>query len=120
MADTKISALTAATDLVGADVPIVQGGTNKKAASTLFATDISGKQDTLVAGTNIKTINGSSILGSGDLTVSATPPDIALSLLAPTGDETITAGYSAYVVDYYEIADTFFLEVGGGSIFEIG
>ena len=31
--------------------------------------DISGKQDTLVSGTNIKTINGSSILGSGDLTV---------------------------------------------------
>ena len=29
----------------------------------------SGKQDALVSGTNIKTINGSSILGSGDLTV---------------------------------------------------
>ena len=29
-----------------------------------------GKQDTLVSGTNIKTINGSSVLGSGDLTVS--------------------------------------------------
>ena len=33
----------------------------------------SGKQDTLVSGTNIKTINGSSLLGSGDLTVSSTP-----------------------------------------------
>lgn len=30
----------------------------------------SSKQDTLVSGTNIKTINGSSILGSGDLVVS--------------------------------------------------
>jgi hypothetical protein len=30
----------------------------------------SSKQDTLVSGTNIKTINGSTILGSGDLTVS--------------------------------------------------
>ena len=30
-----------------------------------------GKQATLVSGTNIKTINGSSVLGSGDLTVSA-------------------------------------------------
>ena len=28
------------------------------------------KQDTLVSGTNIKTINGSSILGSGDITIS--------------------------------------------------
>lgn len=32
---------------------------------------LSGKQNTLVSGTNIKTINGSSILGSGDLTVIA-------------------------------------------------
>ena len=30
-----------------------------------------GKQDALVSGTNIKTINGSSILGSGDMTVDA-------------------------------------------------
>lgn len=32
-------------------------------------TALSGKQETLVSGTNIKTINGSSILGSGDLVV---------------------------------------------------
>ena len=35
---------------------------------------VDGKQATLVAGTNIKTINGSSVLGSGDLTVSAADP----------------------------------------------
>lgn len=32
-------------------------------------TDISGKQDTLVSGENIKTINGESILGSGNITI---------------------------------------------------
>ena len=32
--------------------------------------DISGKQDTLISGTNIKTINGGSVLGSGDITIS--------------------------------------------------
>lgn len=32
--------------------------------------DISGKQDKLVSGSNIKTINGESILGSGDITIS--------------------------------------------------
>ena len=32
--------------------------------------DISGKQDKLVSGTNIKTINGQSILGSGNITIS--------------------------------------------------
>lgn len=31
--------------------------------------DISGKQDTLVSGTNIKTINGSQVLGSGDIPI---------------------------------------------------
>ena len=37
--------------------------------------DISGKQDRLVSGTNIKTINGESILGSGDISISSTPVD---------------------------------------------
>lgn len=32
-------------------------------------TALTGKQDTLVSGTNIKTINGNSILGSGDITI---------------------------------------------------
>lgn len=32
-------------------------------------TDLATKQDTLVSGTNIKTVNGQSLLGSGDLTV---------------------------------------------------
>lgn len=35
----------------------------------------SGKQDNLVSGTNIKTINGQSVLGSGDLTVQAGDTD---------------------------------------------
>ena len=38
--------------------------------STVTNQDISGKQDTLVSATNIKTINGVSVLGSGDLIVS--------------------------------------------------
>lgn len=33
-------------------------------------TALSGKQDTLVSGTNIKTVNGTTLLGSGDLVVS--------------------------------------------------
>lgn len=31
--------------------------------------DLNGKQDTLVSGTNIKTVNGNSLLGSGDITI---------------------------------------------------
>lgn len=36
------------------------------------ATGLSGKQDTLVSATNIKTLNGSSLLGSGNIVLSAT------------------------------------------------
>ncbi len=90
MADTKISNLPAASDITGADIPIVQGGTNKKAAASLFATDISGKQATLVSGTNIKTIRGVSVLGSGDLYV-----DVPVTTAASTNAYTITDTYPA-------------------------
>lgn len=33
-------------------------------------TAINNKQDTLVSGINIKTVNGNSLLGSGDITIS--------------------------------------------------
>lgn len=42
-----------------------------KPVSSAQATAIGAKQDTLVSGTNIKTINGNSILGSGNLAISA-------------------------------------------------
>jgi len=44
--------------------------TGTLSSQTDLQTALNAKQDTLVSGTNIKTINGSSILGSGDLTVS--------------------------------------------------
>jgi hypothetical protein len=45
--------------------------THPQSDVTNLVTDLSNKQATLVSGTNIKTINGSTLLGSGDLTVSA-------------------------------------------------
>lgn len=47
--------------------------------------DISGKQDKLVSGTNIKTINGTSILGSGDITISGGSSDANVQAV-DTGD----------------------------------
>ena len=38
---------------------------------------LDNKQDTLVSGTNIKTINGNSILGSGDLTIESETTDLS-------------------------------------------
>ena len=40
-----------------------------KPISTATTTALAGKQDTLVSGTNIKTINGGSILGSGNISI---------------------------------------------------
>lgn len=48
-----------------------------KPVSTLQASAIALKQDTLVSGTNIKTINSNSLLGSGDLTISASPSGLS-------------------------------------------
>lgn len=44
----------------------------KAEAETLYANldSVNNKQDKLISGTNIKTINGQSILGSGDITIS--------------------------------------------------
>lgn len=43
---------------------------NKKQVTNL----LTSKQDTLVSGTNIKTINGESLLGSGDITINSSTP----------------------------------------------
>jgi hypothetical protein len=49
----------------------VWGGiTGTLSSQTDLQTALNAKQDDLVSGTNIKTINGSSVLGSGDLTIS--------------------------------------------------
>lgn len=44
--------------------------TGDNAVNSLYSGLATSKQDTLVSGTNIKTINGNSVLGSGDLSIS--------------------------------------------------
>ena len=94
MADLKISQLTAkgttiaATDLIEISESDGAGGYITK--SVTGANILSSKQDTLVSGTNIKTINGNSILGSGNLVVTpgvasltATTPVVATGTTTP-------------------------------------
>lgn len=50
-----------------------------KPVSTATQTALNAKQDTLVSGTNIKTINGSSLLGSGNLEVISALPIVEVS-----------------------------------------
>ena len=45
--------------------------------TSAIQTQINGKQATLVSGTNIKTINSTSLLGSGDISISANPSGVS-------------------------------------------
>lgn len=51
-------------------------------------TELGGKQDTLVSGTNIKTVNGESVLGSGNIQIDGG----VSSFNTRTGDITLTSG----------------------------
>jgi hypothetical protein len=102
MANIKISQLTAkgtpiaATDLL--EIAESNGAGGYVAKSVTGANILASKQDTLVSGTNIKTINGSSVLGSGNLVV--TPGVASLTATSPvvaTGTSTpvisLASGY---------------------------
>jgi hypothetical protein len=78
--------VTAGADIEAADLPSGIDATkiaNGTISNTEFQylngvtdniqTQFSGKQDTLVSGTNLKTINSTSLLGSGDISISASP-----------------------------------------------
>jgi hypothetical protein len=52
--------------------------TGDNAVNSLYSGLAASKQDTLVSATNIKTINGASVLGAGNLTVSASATGILL------------------------------------------
>jgi hypothetical protein len=66
------------------------GHTHAQSDITNLVTDLSGKQATLVSGTNIKTINSSSILGSGDLVVGQSVYSLTQSALNELGAGFIT------------------------------
>lgn len=51
-----------------------------KPVSTATQAALNKKQDTLVSGTNIKTVNGNSLLGSGDVTIDLTLYKVVTSL----------------------------------------
>ena len=88
MADLKISQLTAkgttiaATDLIEISESDGAGGYITK--SVTGANIIDSKQDTLISGTNIKTIEGQSILGGGNINITNT--DVGLGNVDNTSD----------------------------------
>lgn len=69
--ETVLSGLSLATGTAVVDTDSVLAGVGKlQRQINDLATALGGKQATLISGTNIKTVNGSSLLGSGNLVVS--------------------------------------------------
>lgn len=64
--------------------------------------EFSGKQNALVSGTNIKTVNGSTILGSGNITITGTPVVGKWPLEKSTGGgtDTIKVNSSSAALSY--------------------
>jgi len=66
--------------------------------------DLAGKQDTLVSGTNIKTINGTSVLGSGDISIggAGATQNARATRLELTGNISLpmSVGGSVTVIDF--------------------
>lgn len=54
-------------------------------------TALAAKQDTLVSGTNIKTVNGTSLLGSGNVSISGGGALVLLATITPTASANIDA-----------------------------
>lgn len=75
--------LAAGTAITSTDSVLVAFGKLQRQLNDL-STTLAVKQDTLVSGTNLKTINGSSLLGSGDLEVEASWGGIAGTLADQT------------------------------------
>ena len=53
-------------------------GTEYDIKDATARTQIASKQDTLVSGTNIKTVNNTSLLGSGNIAISSGVTDVTL------------------------------------------
>jgi len=108
MANKKISQLTAkgtalaATDLV--EISEDSGGGTYVTKSVTGANIKSGLQATLVSGTNIKTINSTTILGSGDLVIAGGQKVPAVSNTIGT---TITGATNAISDSFLLPANTF-------------
>ena len=82
--------------------PVGTDNSDNNAVNTLYSGLATSKQDTLVSATNIKTINGTTILGSGDLVVDggATGSDVAYDVI--TWDANTDVPTKNVISDLYE------------------
>ena len=85
--DAEAFARQTADDLLQLDIDAEE--TARIAADQALQVNIDAKQDELVSGTNIKTINGTSVLGTGDIVVGGVSDNIGTSDLTITDNERV-------------------------------
>lgn len=90
-----------------------------------LADDLSSKQDTLVSGTNIKTVNNQSLLGSGNITIEGGSGASVIEVTQAQYDALVTAGTldltALYIItDATEITVTSAVTSGSTSVITSG
>jgi hypothetical protein len=87
------------------------GGTGGTIDTSNFATktELAQKQDTLVSGTNIKTINGTTILGSGDITISGGSSTTPMRYSTPAASIIIPMNMAKVITSVNTTNQTFIL-----------
>ena len=90
-----------------------------------LADDLSSKQDTLVSGTNIKTVNNQSLLGSGNITIQGGSGASVIEVTQAQYDALVTAGTldltALYIItDATEITVTSAVTSGSTSVITSG
>lgn len=77
-----------------------------KPVSTATQTALDAKQATLVSGTNVKTVNGGTLLGSGDLVVTGQAATFNPNLQTSAADQTVPALNSVFLFRQYRLTGT--------------
>lgn len=85
-------------------------GLQNMLSSLATKTELGTKNDTLVSGANIKTVNGESLLGTGDLEVGDVDPTITGNGILYT-----TASYRVNNVELYPLTSNRFLAITNGT-----
>lgn len=91
IADMETRTHAAATYATKAEIPSLEGYLTETEASETYATkeQVSSKQDQLVSGTNIKTVNGQSLLGNGNIDITGGGTITVDSALSTTSENPV-------------------------------